>query len=185
MTLSYAMLSDQAARDFIIASATAGTAVTGGLLVSVAKVAARLNVAINDAGVDYVLVNDQDKIGLLSTTAASVPAFLEDFVNIKPGAFIGTTAVAAGTIIVGNKNAGEFKELPGLPDPRGGGGHGERRHRRRRVRLLRHHSEHAHRHPEGCLDLSGRLSWCWAPCPWCVARHQSGPFATTLERRTR
>jgi hypothetical protein len=115
MTLSYAMLSDQAARDFIIASATAGTAVTGGLLVSVAKVAARLNVAINDAGVDYVLVNDQDKIGLLSTTAASIPAFLEDFVNIKPGAFIGTPSVPAGTIIVGNKNAGAFKELPGSP----------------------------------------------------------------------
>lgn len=115
MTLSYAMLSDQAARDFIIASATAGTAVTGGLLVSVAKVAARLNAAINDAGVDYVLVNDQDKIGLLSTTAASVPAFLEDFINIKPGQFIGTPSVPAGTIIAGNRNAGQFKELPGVP----------------------------------------------------------------------
>lgn len=115
MTLSYAMLSDQAARDFIIASATAGTAVTGGLLVSVAKVAARLNAAINDAGVDYVLVNDQDKIGLLSTTASSVPAFLEDFIGIKPGQFIGTPSVPAGTIIVGNRNAGEFKELPGSP----------------------------------------------------------------------
>lgn len=115
MTLSYAMLSDQAARDFVIASATAGAAVTGGLLVGVAKVVARLNVAINDAGADYVLVNDQDKIGLLSTTAASVPAFLEDFVNIKPGQFIGTPSVAAGTIIAGNKNAGQFKELPGSP----------------------------------------------------------------------
>jgi hypothetical protein len=115
MALSYAMLSDQAARDFVIASATAGAAVTGGLLVGVAKVAARLNVAINDAGVDYVLVNDQDKIGLLSTTASSVPAFLEDFIGIKPGQFIGTPAVAAGTIIVGNKNAGEFRELPGSP----------------------------------------------------------------------
>lgn len=115
MTMSYAMLSDQAARDFVIAQATAGAAVTGGLLVSVAKVAARLNVVINDAGVDYVLVNDQDKIGLLSTTAASVPAFLEDFIGIKPGQFIGTTAVAAGTIIVGNRNAGQFKELPGVP----------------------------------------------------------------------
>ena len=115
MTLSYAMLSDQAARDFVIASATAGTAVTGGLLVSVAKVAARLNAAINDAGVDYVLVNDQDKIGLLSVSASAVPAFLEDFVGIKPGQFIGTPAVAAGTIIVGNRNAGEFKELPGSP----------------------------------------------------------------------
>lgn len=115
MTLSYAMLSDQAARDFIIASATAGAAVTGGLLVGVAKVAARLNVAVNDSGVDYVLVNDQDKIGLLSVTSASVPAFLEDFVGIKPGQFIGTPSVPAGTIIVGNRNAGEFKELPGSP----------------------------------------------------------------------
>lgn len=115
MTLSYAMLSDQAARDFIIASATSGTAVTGGLLVSVAKLAARLNAVINDAGVDYVLVNDQDKIGLLSVSASSVPAFLEDFVGIKPGQFIGTPAVTAGTIIVGNKNAGQFKELPGSP----------------------------------------------------------------------
>jgi hypothetical protein len=115
MTLSYAMLSDQAARDFVIASATAGAAVTGGLLTSVAKVAARLNVAVNDAGVDYVLVNDQDKIGLLSVAASSVPAFLDDFVGIKPGQFIGTPAVAAGTIIVGNKNAGQFKELGGVP----------------------------------------------------------------------
>lgn len=115
MTLSYAMLSDQAARDFVIASATAGAAVTGGLLTSIAKVAARLNAAINDAGVDYVLVNDQDKIGLLSVTAASVPAFLEDFVGIKPGQFIGTPSVAAGTVIVGNRNAGQFLELPGVP----------------------------------------------------------------------
>lgn len=115
MTLSYAMLSDQAARDFVIASATAGAAVTGGLLVSIAKLAARLNAAINDAGVDYVLVNDQDKIGLLSVSASSVPAFLEDFVGIKPGQFIGTPAVAAGTAIVGNKNAGQFLELPGSP----------------------------------------------------------------------
>jgi hypothetical protein len=115
MTLSYAMLSDQAARDFIIASATAGAAVTGGLLVSVAKVVARLNAAINDAGADYVLVNDQDKIGLLSVTASSVPAFLEDFVGIKPGAFIGTPAVPAGTIIAGNVNAAEMKELSGVP----------------------------------------------------------------------
>lgn len=115
MTLSYAMLSDQAARDFLIASATAGAAVTGGLLVSIAKVVARLNAAINDAGADYVLVNDQDKIGLLSVTAASVPAFLEDFVGIKPGSFIGTPSVPAGTIIAGNVNAGEFKELPGVP----------------------------------------------------------------------
>lgn len=115
MTLSYAMLSDQAARDFIIASATAGAAVTGGLLTGVAKVAARLNAAINDAGVDYVLVNDQDKIGLLSVTSANVPAFLEDFVGIAPGKFIGTPAVPAGTIIVGNRNAGQFKELPGSP----------------------------------------------------------------------
>lgn len=115
MTLSYAMLSDQAARDFVIASATAGTAVTGGLLPSIAKVAARLNAAINDAGVDYVLVNDQDKIGLLSVTASSVPAFLEDFVGIQPGQFIGTPSVPAGTVIVGNKNAGQFLELPGVP----------------------------------------------------------------------
>ena len=115
MTLSYAMLSDNAARDFIVASATAGAAVTGGLLTGVAKVAARLQVATNGQPADYVLVNDQDKIGLLATTAASVPAFLTDFLNIQPGAFIGTTAVPAGTLIVGNKKAGEFKELPGSP----------------------------------------------------------------------
>lgn len=115
MTLSYAMLSDQAARDFVIASATAGTAVTGGLLVSAAKVVARLNVAINDAGADYVLVNDQDKIGLLTISSANVPAFLADFLNITPDKFIGTPAVPAGTIIAGNKNAGNFKELPGSP----------------------------------------------------------------------
>jgi hypothetical protein len=115
MTFSYALLSDQAARDFVIASATAGAAVTGGLLVSVAKVAARLNAAINDAGVDYVLVNDQDKIGLLSVAASAVPAFLEDFIGIKPGQFLGTPAVPAGTIIAGNRNAGQFKELSGVP----------------------------------------------------------------------
>ena len=115
MTLSYALLSDNAARDFAIASATAGAAVTGGLLVGAAKVAARLNVIVNDAGVDYVLVNDQDKIGLLSVTASSVPAFLEDFLGITPGQFIGTSAVAAGTVICGNKQAGQFLELPGSP----------------------------------------------------------------------
>lgn len=115
MTVSYAMLSDQAARDFAIASATAGAAVTGGLLVSVAKLAARLNGVINDAGVDWVLVNDQDKIGLLTVSAANVPAFLADFVDITPDKFIGTPAVPAGTIIAGNKNAGQFLELPGVP----------------------------------------------------------------------
>lgn len=115
MTLSYAMLSDAAARDFIVASATAGGAVTGGLLTSIAKVSARLSVATNGQPADYVLLNDQDKIGLLATTAASVPAFLSDFLAIEPGNFIGTTAVPAGTVIVGNKKAGEFKELPGSP----------------------------------------------------------------------
>jgi hypothetical protein len=115
MTLSYAMLSDAAARDFIVASATAGAAVTGGLLTSIAKVSARLSVSTNGQPADYVLLNDQDKIGLLATTAASVPAFLSDFLAIEPGNFIGTTAVAAGTVIVGNKKAGEFKELPGSP----------------------------------------------------------------------
>lgn len=115
MTLSYAMLSDNAARDFVVASATAGAAVTGGLLVGAAKVAGRLMAATNNIPPDYVLVNDQDKIGLLSVTAASVPAFLADFLNIQPNQFIGTTAVPAGTVIAGNYNAGEFKELPGSP----------------------------------------------------------------------
>jgi hypothetical protein len=116
MTLDYALKSDQKARAWIIANATAGAAAGAvGLLRAAAIVAARVNSATNDAGVDYVLCNDVDKIGLLATTAASVPAFLADFLNIDPGKFIGTSAVPAGTVIAGNKNAGEFKELGGVP----------------------------------------------------------------------
>lgn len=116
LTMDYAIKSDAKARAFIIASATAGAAAGAvGLLRAAALVASRVNAATNDAGVDYVLCNDVDKLGLLTTSAANVPAFLADFIGIEPGKFIGTSAVAAGTVIAGNKNAGEFKELPGVP----------------------------------------------------------------------
>lgn len=114
MTMSYALQSDLKARAYIIAQATAGTAVTGGLLKAVATVISRVDAATNGAPADYVLVNDVDKLSLLGVTAQNVPAFL-DMYNVDPGKFIGTSAVPAGTVIAGTKNALEFKELPGVP----------------------------------------------------------------------
>lgn len=114
MTMSYARKSDAKARAFQLASATAGAAVVGNLLKAAAVVAQRVENATDGASVDWVIVNDQDKLDLLDMTDADVPAFLETL-GITPDKFLGTPDQPAGTVTAGNKNATEFKELPGSP----------------------------------------------------------------------
>jgi hypothetical protein len=114
MTMSYARKSDVKARTFLVANATAGAAVVGNLLKAAATVVQRVEDATDGASADWVMVNSTDKLALLDITNDDVPAFLATW-NIDPGKFIGTTGVPAGTVVAGNKNASEFKELPGSP----------------------------------------------------------------------
>jgi hypothetical protein len=114
MTMSYARKSDIKARAFLVANATAGTAVVGNLLKAAATVVQRVEDATDGAQADWIMVNSADKLALLDITDADVPAFLDTW-NIDPGSFIGTTGVPAGTVVAGNRNASEFKELPGSP----------------------------------------------------------------------
>lgn len=114
MTMSYARKSDRKARLFLVANATAGAAITGNLLKAAATVAQRVEDATDGATADWIMVNNADKLALLDLNNDAVPAFLAQY-NIDPGKFIGTTDVPAGTVVAGNKNASEFKELPGSP----------------------------------------------------------------------
>lgn len=114
MTMSYARKSDIKARTFLVANATAGTAVVGNLLKAAATVAQRVEDATDGATADWIMVNNVDKLALLDLNNDAVPAFLAQY-NIDPGKFIGTTGVPAGTVVAGNRNASEFKELPGSP----------------------------------------------------------------------
>jgi hypothetical protein len=114
MTMSYARKSDAKARAFLIAQATAGAAIVGNLLRAAAEVAQRVEDATDGATADWVMVNNADKLALLDMTDADVPAFLE-LLGITPDKFLGTPDVPAGTVVAGNRNASEFKELPGSP----------------------------------------------------------------------
>jgi hypothetical protein len=114
MTMSYARKSDRKARLFLVAQATAGAAIVGDLLRAAAEVAQRVEDATDGATADWVMVNNADKLALLDMTDADVPAFL-DVLGITPDKFLGTPDVPAGTVVAGNRNASEFKELPGAP----------------------------------------------------------------------
>jgi hypothetical protein len=114
MTMSYARKSDAKARAFLIAQATAGAAIVGDLLRAAAEVAQRVEDATDGATADWVMVNNADKLALLDMTDSDVPAFL-DLLGITPDKFLGTPDVPAGTVVAGNRNAAEFKELPGSP----------------------------------------------------------------------
>lgn len=116
MTESYAKQSDAKALAFIIAQATAAQApaLPGGLLNAVMFAADAMDDNTSGAPVDYVLVNRTDRRALLSVTNNNLPAFLEAF-GVDPSKFRGSASVPAGTVIVGTKEAAEFKELTETP----------------------------------------------------------------------
>lgn len=114
MRESYAAQSDAKAEAFLIANATAGPAVTGGLLDAAVMAADVLDENTNGAPLSYVLVNPADRRTMLGTTASDMPAFLAAF-GIDPGRFIASASVPAGTVIAGTRAASTFYELPGSP----------------------------------------------------------------------
>lgn len=112
MAESYAYLSDEKAADFIVASATdGGDAPT--LLEAVAVGANKVKIDTRSAA-SFVLVNPTDYLGLLTTKASDVPAFM-DVLGINPANWVASEFVAEGTVIVGTRPAATFYELAGSP----------------------------------------------------------------------
>lgn len=115
MRESYAMQSDDKARAFLLAQATA---VGGAAETSLFRAAAVAAQAVSDntrgAQVDYFLINSADSLALLDITANDVPAYLETF-GVTPDKFITTPGQVAGTVTAGTRNATKFRELSGTP----------------------------------------------------------------------
>lgn len=112
MTESYAMLSDKAAADFVVANAAdVGDAPT---LLEAAAVASDAVEDATNSPASFILVNRADRRGLLGISNNDVSAFLDMF-GLTPSAFRTHPSVPLGQVIAGNKQAVEFKELPGSP----------------------------------------------------------------------
>lgn len=63
----------------------------------------------------FVLVSPATKRSLLSITAQDAPAFLRDILNIEPSAFVSSSSVDDGVVIVGAQPGGSFYEFGGSP----------------------------------------------------------------------
>lgn len=63
----------------------------------------------------FVLVSPATKRSLLSITAQDAPAFLRDILNIEPSAFVSSSSVEDGVVIVGAQPGGSFYEFGGSP----------------------------------------------------------------------
>ena len=116
-TVAYAKATNTYARTAILAAAdaNAGAAVTGGFLKAAATVANDVYEATDGFAATALIVNNADWLNLVSVSAADVPAFLSDLLQISPGGFIRNAAVPAGTVIALARPALKFRELPGSP----------------------------------------------------------------------
>jgi hypothetical protein len=65
-----------------------------------------------EQGPDFVLMNTQDWLSLLDITNLDLPAFLA-LMGVQPGAFLRSSSVPAGAVILGARRAVEWYELPG------------------------------------------------------------------------
>jgi hypothetical protein len=107
---------DQKALAYIIGAGNS-TAIAGAAGLGVLKAAATGKIALTNnwmGQADYVLVNDQDYLGLLDTTASNVPAFLE-LIGVAPDKMIPSSSVTAKSLYVGVRNAGTLRTPKGQP----------------------------------------------------------------------
>lgn len=114
MRESYAMKSDDKARAFIIANATAAGAAGAGLFRAAAVAAQAVEDNTGGVQADYFLINSTDRLGLLNVTSGNLPAYLEAF-GVTPDKFMAAPGVPAGTVIAGTRQAARFRELAGSP----------------------------------------------------------------------
>lgn len=120
MTESYAVKSDRKARAALVAAGAANVSATVATSLWDALLVARLELTTYEdddfmAGEpDYYLVNPLDLRGVLGTTAQNAPAYLADL-GISVDKLTATSAVAAGSVVAGVKNAQTFYELGEAP----------------------------------------------------------------------
>lgn len=114
MADSYAMLTDG-----FIAESITDAAVSIGDAPDVLRAAVRGATHIansTNAPASYVLLNPADAESILDITAHNEPAYLDAFGGLaQPGAWRTSPLVDQGKVIVGQKSAIEFYELPGSP----------------------------------------------------------------------
>lgn len=118
MAASYARKSDAYAAAQLVAAATSGgtagsTDLLTGIIVGALQVAELGSPA-------YALVNPAQFKALATVTTANAPAFLDidlSFTGEATGKvrLVATSAVTAGTVVVGAREAASFHELPGVP----------------------------------------------------------------------
>ncbi len=114
MRESYAVQSDDKARAFQLASATAVAGAETSLFRAVAVAAQAVEDNTLGAPVDWIYVNSADRLNLLDVSAGDLPAYLEVF-GITPEKFQAVPGVPAGTVVAGSKQATKFRELSETP----------------------------------------------------------------------
>jgi hypothetical protein len=114
MRESYAVQSDDKARAFQLASATAIAGAESSLFRAVAVAAQAVEDNTLGAPVDFIYVSSTDRLNLLNVTEGNLPAYLEVF-GITPEKFRAVPGVPAGTVYAGSKQATRFRELTETP----------------------------------------------------------------------
>jgi hypothetical protein len=114
MRESYARQSDAKARAYLLSIAVSAGAAGVGMFRAAAVAAQAVDDATGGASVDYFLVNSADRLALLDTTEADIPAYLEAF-GVTPDKFIPTPGVPSLTVVAGNRASAKFRELAGSP----------------------------------------------------------------------
>lgn len=114
MNESYAIVTDTATGVWVNANAKA---ITNAAATDLLRAMIVARTAVDQAtGVtpSYYLANPNDQFALLDYTAQTTPAFL-GLAAPDPASIVWTSAVPAGTLVAGAKQAATFYELPGSP----------------------------------------------------------------------
>lgn len=109
----YRFKTDQIAAQFVVSNATPIAGTAPDLLRAVARGNGAVRRGTRQAA-SFAIVNDEDLESLLDFTGLDVPAFLSTL-GIKPEAFVPSELIPAGTVVVGQKPAVTYYELPGSP----------------------------------------------------------------------
>lgn len=114
MNASYALVTDQAEAAWLVANATAVVEPNADDLIT--ALIAGQNSIEQSLNVDatFYLANPADKWALYAITKNNLSAFIDMF-NIDLNKIVWTSAVTAGSVVVGTKPAITYFELPGSP----------------------------------------------------------------------